>query len=451
MKYTFNDRKATVLAIAFLLLIAVSNCSLEPNIASSNTPVRNESTGSAATSKPPTLDPTKLAPTVTSTATQVVIPPVERRCMQSAEERLPAIEGQVVLAGYRLEARSSWIDGQSYLYDLRTEKQTLLGVTQFETVSPDSDLLAYYEKSSNLVVISKKNGERIMELPADNTIFPASLFPAYWIDSQRLALNKVLENSSRGDNASLLVLNPFTNEQQEWSPEYPEQDHDSYYDWRVTSNLVFNPALNRLVYPTIMIDTFVIILRDVNTDREIARIYGGALRHNTPQWSPDGNYFVTSAPIRGGSQSNFININDNFPYIGGTDLLLISPDGQIKRLTYFTVTNLMSVTHFVWSPNGDKIAFLLWDVLHSYAPNLMIVDIETGIVSDYCQLAEPPLDVQNIPVSLPNPVWSPDGRYLLFTEINEEYQYRVRLLELESGKAWGIAKDVSAMGWMMTP
>jgi Tol biopolymer transport system component len=181
------------------------------------------------------------------------------------------------------------------------------------------------------------------------------------------------------------------------------------------------------------------------------RIYNGAHRRDTPQWSPDGSQFIINAPIRGRGQENFINIMDNLPYVGGLDLLLISRDGQIKRLTYFTVTSLMSVTDFVWSPDGQKIAFLLWDFLHSYEPSLMVVDIETGIVSDYCKLAEPPMNVEDIPVSLPDPVWSPDGRYLVFTEINEEYQYKVRLLELESGKAWDIAEDVSTMGWMMTP
>lgn len=448
MKYVFNSCRATIIALNLLLAIIMSNCSSMSSTVPSVISPESESAVPVTTSKPPPFKATELAPTATSTSAQTVIHPVERQCLQSAESPIPEIEGQLILAGYRLEGFSSWIDGQSYLYNLQNDNQILLGTTQYETVSPNGDLFAYYEKSSDTVVILENEGNRIMELPADH----ANLFPAYWIDDQRLLLNKGLGISTKGDIPSLFILNPFTNEQEWLFPDYPEQDRDYYYyDWRVTSNLIFNPKLNRVVYPFVLDNQTGLMLRDIDTDREITRIYNGAPRGNTPQWSPDGNYFIINAPIRGSNQSKFMNINDDLPYVGGSDLLLVGLNGQIKRLTYFTVSTLARESNYVWSPDGRKIAFLQMDLSNSYEPSLMVLDINKGIITDYCQLAEPPLDANNIPVSLADPVWSPDGKYLVFTEINEEYQYKVRLLELESGKTWEIAEGVSVMGWMTSP
>jgi hypothetical protein len=196
------------------------------------------STRPAVTSKPPTLEQTEPSPITTSTSTQIVIPPIEKRCLQSAEEPLPALQGLLVLAGFRFERLSSSTDGQSYLYNLQDGSSTPLGATRYETVSPNRNLLAYYEKSSDLVVISEKEGNIILTLPADNS----NLSPAYWIDNQRLVLNRMIIQLSRADFASLLVINPFTNKKQEWLPEFYQQDHDYYYEWKVTSNLIFNPS-----------------------------------------------------------------------------------------------------------------------------------------------------------------------------------------------------------------
>lgn len=447
MRRTSVLRKAIILATNILLPVVMSNCSPVSPVRPSNTPLGNLNAKPMTTNTPIALDQITPAPSRTLTAVQTNIPSTTQMCWHFADSQIPALNGQLVLSGFRLEENGSLIAGQSYLYNLRNGEQTSLGRTKYETVSPVSDWLAFYDNSSGKVVIVDHDGKIFKELNADKS----RQFPAYWLDNKNLALNKILENYARADNASLMITNPFTNEQHEWLPEYPQQDHGYYYDWQVVSNLLFNSEFSRLVYPATINGRIAIVMRDVHLEREVARIYGGASKNNTPWWSPDGNYFIVSAPMRWDGQNSYINIDDGFPYVGGSDLLLVSIDGQIKRLTYFTVTNLVGETNFVWSPNSRKIAFLQWDVLHSLEPSLMVVDVETGIVNDYCKLAQPPIDNQNLPIVLPDPIWSPDGRYIVFTEINSEYQYKVRLLELESGRAWDIAEGVSAMGWMIAP
>ena len=159
---------------------------------------------------------------------------------------------------------------------------------------------------------------------------------------------------------------------------------------------------------------------------------------------------MTDAPLRSDRTPSFINFEDGLPYQGGTELFLVNRDGDMQRLTYFTVLQERRQSGYIWARDGHGIAFysLYWN---SRTPDLAYFDLDTGSVFDYCETR--PLS-ENYDATLifpPDIVWSPDGDYLAVTFLDNEFRYTVNLVELSSGDAWQIGEDLSVMGWMWSP
>lgn len=169
-----------------------------------------------------------------------------------------------------------------------------------------------------------------------------------------------------------------------------------------------------------------------------------------PRWSPDGRFFVTDAPLRSADQLSHINFEDGLQYQGGTELFLVNLDGNIQRLTYFTVLQPRMQHDYIWARDGHGIAFysLPW---YSFTPDLAYYDLDTGITINYCATRELPEDGSALPIFPPDIVWSPDGDYLAVTFLDDNFRYTVNLVELSSGDAWQIGEDLSVMGWMWSP
>ena len=122
--------------------------------------------------------------------------------------------------------------------------------------------------------------------------------------------------------------------------------------------------------------------------------------------------------------------------------MVVSQTGEKKRLTYFGTTYSAAAYYNVeWSSDGSQIAFMeqigTIDIPFSDAiPQLMVVDVESGDVTNYC-------------VTGSSPIWSADGKYILITQRDEEKQYHVFLIDLQTAQAWEIAQDAYARGWMV--
>jgi len=438
-----------------IFLLITTGCSAElvtplPSLLADPSPSLAATITSTTTAMPTstlfnTVTPTPL-PTITPTATPIQISPVFQRCLQFQTSSPPMLNGRLVLSGFRIKGRyQGSIEGESYLLDLQSGERISLGHTRFETVSPDGKWLAYYDTEQEQVAVVDYEGRLIYETPAPQ----GQLWPAYWLDNQRLLLNQYIPVTPgpSGPAFDLVMLNPFTDERQEWHPEFPNQ-MEANPDWLLYSNLVFNPALTHLIYPVYEED-FPIVLWNVQSEQVIREIYW-ASRSTMPRWSPDGRYFVTDAPL--GSESvefvPYIGFENSLPYQGGTELFLVNLDGDVKRLTYFTVLQERRQSGYIWARDGHRIAFysLYWD---SFTPDLVYVDLDTGRVFDYCATRPLPGNHLAIPIFPPDIVWSPDGDYLAVTFLDNEFNYTVNLVELSTGYAWQIGEDLSVMGWMV--
>ncbi len=368
-------------------------------------------------------------PTVVINTTQVHL--VEQRCVKLVQDSPSELMGSLLL-----QTNKQGENPETYLLNLETGAQDLIGNLSDERVSPDGNKLAYRDLASQSVVIADANREKLKVI-SDPEI---SLYPADWLDNNRLLLNKK-ERETNGPYAiaSLIVLNVATGEQKEWIPEYPNfNDHYNEVYWVPSSRIVVNPKFNYLIYPA-WEDDLPVILWDIDSQSQIARVHDGD-RVNTPQWSPDGKQFVISAPPQiVGDGITYRNTDDGLPYVGGNDLFLVSLTGEIRRLTYSTVGDEAWQAYYSWSPNGQYIAFLLQrgGFTGRTSGELSIVDISTGNVTDYC--------IKGIPI------WSSDGRYVVVTQTDEKLQSRVMLVDLQTSYTWQIVENARAIGWVASP
>ena len=386
---------------------------------------------------------------VTPTYTQLELPPIETRCLQTVPGPAPKFDGRIVLSSPKDEVVPSYMaetlqDTPSSLFDLQTGQSIPLGQTEFETVSPDGSKLAYFDVERERIVITDAGGNMLKEIPAHRR----QEFPAYWLDDHRLLIN-ILPLDYR-ILPSLVVLDLLTGEQQEWKPDYPNINMKSVVImWGITGRMVVHPALTHVIYPS-NAEGSPVILWDIQAKRAVAQVYDSSVRDH-PRWSPDGKSFITSAPIQPDAYREPFG---NVPYRGGLELWLVSLAGEVRRLTFLTTTRVVSETNFVWSPSGKKIVYYLWEPLsadedhHPLPPELMVMEVETRKIINYCRLARPSMTDDALPILPPEAVWSPDGKYLLVTQVDENMVYRVFLVDLRDGSTWLIAENVVADGWM---
>lgn len=346
----------------------------------------------------------------------------------------------------------SWLEGNAFLLDLETgRKIPLLGKTRDETVSPNGKWVAYYDASQEKIIVADYDGNLILELPSPHR----RLEPRYWLDDQHLVLDDWFsldpEYDFKDPYVILITLNPFTGEQKEWWPS--DFSHSLFpnifggpTEWPAASELMFAPDMTHLAYSLELPAqrAVAVVLWDMREQKEISRVYTSY----APIWSPDSGQFAISA-----IPTDLGNFNDGLPYENGSDLYTMDIQGKLRRLTYFSIVPRQSTMEegYTWSPNGRKIAFWMLDRLHSRSPSLAVVTVESKALVSYCATDETLPESQMAAIIFPpHPIWSPDGQYIAITVLNQDFGRKVLLVELASGKAWKIAENVSAMGWMVS-
>jgi Tol biopolymer transport system component len=162
---------------------------------------------------------------------------------------------------------------------------------------------------------------------------------------------------------------------------------------------------------------------------------------------------VTGAPIRGAGQYYGEHI-DNLPgepTVGGEELMGMSRDGLLKRLTYLTTTYVAHPGAMSLSPDGRYIAYWLTIEAGPYpGERLAVADLLTGNVRNYCIAGYPD---RSFGKSFP-PVWSPDGKSLAVTfpvrmQDSNMFDTNVLVLDLEREVAAQVAESAAVSGWML--
>jgi Tol biopolymer transport system component len=174
----------------------------------------------------------------------------------------------------------------------------------------------------------------------------ADLNSVYWLDNERL----IIDTEKYG---TLLVVNPFTGEQQIVSNELPNLF--TYFNpwpmWRVA----YSPDLEWVVYYGGQRPPEGPVVRDVVKNQNLWQVKGE--QRGWPVWSPDGR----EVAIVGG--------------VKDTQLYLIARSGQTRPiLSEYQPHNTFAPS---WSPDGKYLVF--WD-----NGSLMVYEKHTNIVIDLC-------------------------------------------------------------------
>ena len=376
-----------------------------------------------------------------------------------------AIPPELTLEG--ILALDSFIEGESsYLLNLTTGRKITIGNTlpSNMVISPDRTLLAYWDIGRNAVIITDPSGVDLKVIPDPDERYT----PSQWVTKDRLALGyRRREWNDPFTLESLIIMNPFTGEQREFLPDLPNINNIlnaiSWSDY-FGSRMVPNSSVSYFVYPASEDGGMALILWDIQAQEEITRIFqfylDTGITVGTPQWSSDGSQFISSAQLRyvidpsdqsfqpikfvGANLRNaYINVNDDLPYLGGSEFISVDATGNINRLSFLTTEYIPIESNWSWSPNESWVAFWLQFRLEDdkYAdPQLAFLNVQTGEVIDTCLRGEG------------EPVWSPDSKQLAIHLYQEdEYSTDVILVDFEEGIAATIVRGASVGGWLVSP
>lgn len=318
-------------------------------------------------------------------------------------------------------------------------------ILNFFAVSPNRQRIAYYaenatnENASQLIVLDA-NGKRLLSKPVLKREWWAI---DSWMDNEHLLIDKYqsLPDISLATPLPVIIFNPFTNEEYELTPYYPDMVNlYPTFNWQEYgfSAAGYDPTLSLVAYAR---NDGKVVLWDIQAKHEINAIQGAATFGNGPVWLSDGSRFIIDS-IPGATTSPA----EDF---WREELYMISRAGKISRMTYLTDQFAgVSISGYQWSPEGGHIAFWLsvkpdnFPGLPkglSYVDRLAIMNVTNRQITLYCIPG-----MSNIsPI-----IWSPNGKQLLTNTMNGS-TYDTVLVDIEEGYAAKIAENTIPVGWMV--
>ena len=230
-------------------------------------------------------------------------------------------------------------------------------------------------------------------------------------------------------DSNYVIVDPYQNSQLRFSPlDFPDFNlyHSDFF-------VAFDPLLSRAIYRNGKINTL-----DLSTNTIIAQIKDGYDRTPIVSWQPSGERAAVVTTLSSEQNS----------YILPDEIFIAEKDGQLKQLThlYDTFGFVLTIDSLSWSPDGSKIAFWLHDEEGNLT--LMVTDYKTGDAINYCILNVP---TASFPISIPAPIWSPDGNYLMVENRYVTDMNRVLIVDLTKRIAFPIAENANPVGWMVAP
>ena len=396
-----------------------------------------------------TATQTSAAAEPTQYPTAVITPTVVKRCF-SIQPKLPEeyeYKGRIVFETHRSKEENS-----ISFFDFKTAQITEMKSVENRnlSVSADRTMFALEDDKSSQLSIFSASGKRLKSLAWGKNWGSITS----WLGNTQIAIGMAEPDSinPRLDKypRDVLVINPFSNQMQIFTADYPNIDRGSENaSWEYSlSTMVFDPTLTRVVYPGggIKFENNVMggyYLYGIPEKKVLAQL--PCYRWNQPPiWSPDGSQFIVD--------------RDN-------EFYLVSVNGNITKLTRLNQkfetlekTDLRYyIEYYSWSPDGRYVAFWLAEYSGNVDQNqsqlirtLAIVDVQTGKIIDTCIPAGyTDSNFQNFPY----PVWAPDGKNLIVIANyqKEDGGYDTVLVDLQKQTAYKFAKKLSPVGWLITP
>jgi Tol biopolymer transport system component len=323
-----------------------------------------------------------------------------------------------------------------YLYDKKNDEALPLNNANkmLIDISPNYRWLVYLQEigTNSQLIVQSFSGENIYKIKLASLRENATL--GGWVGDENIILSL-----SGHQPASILVVNPFTNEQQILTPNFPDIYNNDAWDWSFSGRTIYSPDFRFVVYPATFGDAPTgDVLWDAQNRERIAIIpigIGGNLVA-VPQWSPDWKFFAVK--VMGRNADELYSASLDGTVTGLTNLLKLFPDVTTQIRTW------------KWSPDSQKIAFWLdfydKDILKE--ERLMVIDIKSGEITDYCLSGDNIQITTEIPDFTPAPAWSPDSAYLLVEQRKNLTESTLILMNLEKKTASSIGKNTYPYGWM---
>jgi len=384
-------------------------------------------------------------PQPSSMPSQIPINVAQEQCLEILPN-LPAglnINGSFLLS--KLDSHHT-----TYIFHLDGTKvflpKTANETLDFIEVSPNRRWISYY--AENLI---DENASRLVVTDlTGKQVFSKSISKRKWwgIDSwagnEHLLIDKYqsMPDVSLATPLPIIVLNPFTGEEYELAPSYP--DMVSLYptfDWQEYgfSGAGYAPNLTLVAYAR---TDGKVVLWNVQKKHEITNIQSAATFGDGPVWNPDGSRFIIdSIPESTGSSS------EDF---WKEELYIVGSDGKTSRATSLTDEfDGATISGYQWSPDGQHVAFWLavepnthtsLSAELSYINQLATLDLVTKKVTLYCIRGNSKVS----PI-----VWSPDGTQLLINTLSGN-TYDTVLVDIVKGFAAKIAKNTIPEGWVIS-
>jgi len=379
-----------------------------------------------------------VVPTPTATESVIIqttatpIPPTA--CLTVAHP-LPQdlnMQGKVVLSGV-------FFDTASVLMDLSSRESTVLRLRKEDetipdwmfAVSPNRTQLAYGElidEQHHWLHIITADGKEQKSLLMDPDWIAFT-----WLDNSRLLFYEYLKEGRY--ISPLIVVNPFTEEKQELSFDYPDLFTFDRLEWGFfsVSRTAYNQTLTKVAYPAAEIEGVFLRIVDVQTGETLVDMPTNYLVKQ-PTWSPDAKRLAFIMTVSRGRKM-----------FGLEDIFLIGEDGQSTQLTHLSeiYTDYLRIDDPIWSPDGEFLAFWLTPSTTYTDRRLAVLDTSNGNVHEYCSTGD--LEVFS------DPIWSPDGKYLLIglsSGERDDLHSIVLIIDSATGEVFQIAEDYQPKGWL---
>ena len=299
-------------------------------------------------------------------------------------------------------------------------------------VSPDGKHFAYSDYTEHLLKLYSVNNQ----LLASYDMREDWKWLGRWQNNQNLIIYKERKNkvtpSLSGPMvaeypATLILFNPFNDQERLLAPEYPEIDRASpYIDWDKSGTTVYNKQLTQVVYPGTAVSGMGFILWDIPESSIVVKMDDPAFR-DPPKWAEDGSEFI------------ILGLED--------ELFIVTNLGEISQITKLNHGDFRyHPERYTWSPDGRYIAMWLNDTKIS-SGSFVILDTQSKEIIDYCISIEQYLGGF---IDTVTPIWAQNSKALIVeANLDEDSDEKTALiLDLENNLAIRLVEGAVPIGWL---